>query len=154
VERAALVIDQTVRIAAPARIVWQVITDFHRYKEWNPFVVACRATLAVGESIDMHVRLLPGPTAKQREQIFEVVPGERLCYGLRGGFLGGVSSMRCHVVQAAGDATTEYESRFALGGRLAPVVRVMFGKRLERGFSSMTEALVHRAESLARGADR
>jgi len=148
-ERAALVIDQKLRVAAPARLVWQVIVDLDRYPEWNPFVLACRSTLAVGAPIDMRVRLLPF-AMMQRETIFEHLPGERLCYGLRGGFGGGVASQRCHVVRAAGDAMTEYESRFALGGRLAPVVRALLGKRLERGFSSMTEALVHRAESLAR----
>ncbi len=151
-ERAALVIDQSVRVAAPAAVVWQVIVDLDRYPDWNPFVVACRSTLAVGAPIDMRVRLLP-IAMMQRETIFEHVPGERLCYGLRGGFAGGVESRRCHVVRAAGDATAEYESRFALGGRLAPVVRALLGKRLERGFASMTEALVHRAESLARGAN-
>jgi hypothetical protein len=153
VERAAIVIDQCTRIAAPARVVWQVIVDLDRYPEWNPFVVACRSTLQVGAPIDMRVRLLP-VAMMQRETIFEHVAGERLCYGLRGGFAGSVESQRCHVVRAAGDGTAEYESRFALGGRLAPVVRALLGSRLERGFSSMTEALVHRAESLARGGDR
>lgn len=149
-ERAAIVIDQCTRIAAPAAVVWQVIVDLDRYPEWNPFVLACHSTLAVGAPIDMRVRLLP-VAMMQRETILEHVPGERLCYGLRGGFAGGVQSQRCHVVHAAGDGTAEYESRFALSGRLAPVVRALLGKRLERGFGSMTEALVHRAESIARG---
>ena len=32
-------------IAAPKELVWQVITDFATYGEWNPFVTACDAEL-------------------------------------------------------------------------------------------------------------
>ena len=153
-ERPALVLEHTLQIAAPAALVWEVVTDLARYPEWNPFVVACASDLREGSPIAMRVRLLPGPALSQRERIFEHVPGERLCYGLDGAFLGGVSSRRCHVVVSEGAAQTRYESRFALGGRLAPFVRALLGRRLAHGFAAMTEALGRRAETLAQERSR
>ena len=149
-EHPALALDHAFQIAAPASIVWEVVTDLASYPAWNPFVIACRSELRVGSPITMRVRLLPGPALSQREKIFEHVPGERLCYGLEGAFFGSVSSRRCHVVSNAGSSITRYESRFVLGGRLAPVVRALLGRRLAHGFEAMTQALRLRAEALAR----
>lgn len=142
-------IEQTVAVAAPAAMVWRVLTDLERYPEWNPFVVACRSTLAPGAPIEMRVRGLAPWVLAQRETVRAHEPGQRLCYGLAGAFGGGITSERCHLVADRGPARAEYISRFALGGRLAPVVALVLGRRLERGFRSMTDALVRRAEELA-----
>lgn len=142
-------IEQTVRIAAPAPVVWQVITDLARYPEWNPFVRACRSDLAVGSPIDMRVAGLAPFELAQRERILAHEPGRRLCYGLDGAFAGGVSSERCHGVTALDAATARYESTFALRGSLAPLVRLLLGRRLARGFDAMTVALAKRAEAVA-----
>jgi hypothetical protein len=141
-------IEETLEIDAPADVVWQVITDLPRYGEWNPFVVACRSTLVVGETIEMRVRIFSGLAQPQRETVLEHLPLERLCYGLPGGRLGALASRRCHELRAAGAGRTRYQSRFELSGFLSPVVRALLGARLERGFGAMTAALRRRAEDL------
>jgi hypothetical protein len=147
-----LQIDHTVEVRAPARIVWAVVTDLARYPEWNPFVVACASDLAVGTPIDMRVRLVGRFAQRQRETILSHEPGRRLCYGLPTAFLGALSSSRCHHVEPLDAERTRYESRFALRGGLEPVVRALLGRSLRRGFTAMTDALVRRAEELARDA--
>lgn len=144
-------IEHALEIAAPATVVWEVITDLPSYPVWNPFVVACRSTLAVGAPISMRVRVLPFWAQPQREWITTHEPGHRLCYGVRGMPLGSLVSSRCHVVRSSGPQSTLYESRFELGGWLAPVVACLLGRRLTRGFQAMTEAIRHRAEELHAG---
>jgi len=144
------VIDHTVEIQASTSNVWGVITDFDTYGEWNPFVVACRSTLEVGESIDMTVRIFPAFTQKQREMILEHVPGKRLCYGVSGMPLGSLSSRRSHEVYPNDAGSTRYSSHFELTGWLAPVVQVLLGARLQAGFDGMTEALAQRAAEMGR----
>lgn len=140
------VIDDVREIAAPPATVWEVITDLPAYPEWNPFVVACRSTLVVGEPIAMRVRLLPWFTQPQTETVLEHVPGERLCYGLAGGTLGAITSRRSHELHALGPRRTRYRSHFELSGWLAGVVRALLGAHLERGFRAMTDAIQERAE--------
>ena len=41
-------IEFTRDIQASPEVVWSVITDFERYKEWNPFVIDCDAKLEPG----------------------------------------------------------------------------------------------------------
>lgn len=136
-------------IDAPPEKVWSVITDLPRYGEWNPFVVACRSTLALGDPIEMRVKLFSAFAQPQRETILEHVPGERLCYGLRRTPLGALASRRYHEVWALPSGRTRYVSRFELTGWLSPVVRALLSVQLTRGFRAMTEAIRERAEQAA-----
>jgi hypothetical protein len=147
----AFTIDHQLEIAAPATVVWEVITDLPGYPAWNPFVVACRSTLAVGDPISMRVRVLPFWAQPQREWITAHVPGQRLCYGLRPVPFGALASRRCHEVRSLGNQRALYESRFELGGWLAPVVHGLLGRQLTRGFREMSEAVRRRAEELQSG---
>ena len=144
-------IEHVLEIDAPAERVWQVIVDLDRYPEWNRFVVSCRSSLVVGEPIDMRVRVLPFFAQPQRETIFEHLPGRRLCYGVPRNPTGALESRRCHHVEALGPARTRYISRFQLSGWLAPVVRLLLGRRLEKGFTAMSHGIQTRAESALRG---
>jgi hypothetical protein len=148
---AAVIVKHVLEIEAPATVVWEVITDLPSYPAWNPFVVECRSTLAVGAAISMRVRVLPFWAQPQREWITTHDPGSRLCYGLRGMPLGSLVSSRCHEVRSSGPRSTLYESRFELGGWLAPVVEGLLGRRLATGFLAMSEAIRHRAEELQSG---
>lgn len=149
-----MLITQTLDVAAPAATVWGVVTDFSRYPEWNPFVIACRSSLEPGSPITMRVRVLPFVAQPQRETIFEHVPGRRLRYGIGPLPLGALASDRSHAVEAAGDARSRYVSRFELRGWLAPVVATLFGRRLAHGFAAMSAAIKTRAEALHAGRAR
>ena len=143
----AFTIDHVREIGAPAERVWAVICDLDAYPAWNPFVVACRSTLAVGDPIWMRVRIFRCFAQPQLETIFEHVAGSRLCYGLAPLPLGALASRRCHELEPLGADRTRYRSHFELRGWLAPLVRVLLGARLEQGFGAMSAALAARAES-------
>ena len=144
----AFVIDLTREIAAPPEIVWRVITDLGAYGEWNTFVVRCESTLRPGDPIRMWVHVVPWFAQAQTEMVFEHVPLERLCYGVAAGRFGPIRSRRCHEIRAAAGGRTHYRSHFELAGVAHPIVRLLLGERLRKGFTSMTDALARRAESL------
>ena len=48
-----LVTSVTVQIEAPAAFVWDVLVDYARYPEWNPYTVAVETTLRIGDRIDL-----------------------------------------------------------------------------------------------------
>ncbi len=127
-----------------------MIVDLDRYPEWNPFVVECRSSLAVGSPIAMRVRVLPFVAQPQRETVFEHRPGTYLRYGIGPLPFGALASSRSHAVEPVDATRARYVSRFALTGRLAPAVALLLGARLRAGFDAMSAALVRRAETLAR----
>jgi hypothetical protein len=50
-------IETTVEIDAPPAAVWQVLTDFPAYGDWNPFIRSIEGTVQEGERLT--VRLEP-----------------------------------------------------------------------------------------------
>lgn len=140
-------LNEALVIEAPVSRVWDVITDLPRYGEWNPFVPAVRSTLDVGAPIAMKVHIFASFAQPQTETIFDNVFEERLCYGVPGTRFGAIQSRRCHVLETDGDARTRYASNFELSGWLAPMTVALVGRRIERGFRSMSAALKRRAEA-------
>lgn len=141
------VIEKTVEIAAPASVVWEVITDLKRYPDWNPFCLSCESTLKPGDPIDMTVKLMARPQ-QQREWMLEFVDGKRFAYRMKPVPLGALSSFRSHDVQADGAQRTHYRSYFHLKGWLRGLVLALFRDKLEAGFAGMTDAVKTRAETL------
>lgn len=145
----AFVIERHLEIDAPPAVVWQVLTDFSRYPEWNLFLVGCRSSLVPGEPIELMVKL--GARAQpQREWMLEHQPGRRFAYQMKPVPLGALSSHRSHDVEALGAARTRYRSYFHLKGWLMSVVHALLRSRLEAGFAQMSEGLKQQAEMLWR----
>ena len=59
--------------------------------------------------------------------------------------LGLLESSRQHYLSELNANTSHYESRFCLRGPLAPLVSVLLGAQLRRGFREMTLGIVARA---------
>ncbi|MGF6888187.1 uncharacterized protein YndB with AHSA1/START domain [Nocardia sp. GAS34] len=144
----AFVIDESVEIDAPAAAVWQVLTDFPRYGEWNPFCVSAQTTLEPGAPIDMRVKLIGPKERAQREYIRSVEPGAGFSYTMKPMPLGALHSLRSHTLTPLGDERCRYDSHFELAGWLLPVVTGLMGAALRRGFGEMTAAVATRATQL------
>ncbi|MGW4636261.1 SRPBCC family protein [Nocardia sp. NPDC004415] len=143
----ALVIDETIEIDVPAAKVWEVLTDFDRYGEWNTFCFEAASTLEPGTPIDMRVQL-GGNRRPQREWIRTHTPGSEFSYAMKPVPLGALHSLRSHTVVPLGPDRCRYESRFTLAGWLSPVVELALGKHLRAGFTAMTAGVGARATSL------
>jgi hypothetical protein len=143
----AFVINRTLEIAAPAAIVWEVISDLPRYGEWNPFCVEVKSTLRPGDTIDMRVKLLARPQF-QREYVTEFIDGHGFTYRMKPVPGGALASRRSHAIEALDAEHSRYESRFRLQGWLMPLVRALLGRRLLAGFTGMNEGVKRRAEML------
>ncbi len=140
----SLVIDETIEIDAPAAKVWEVLTDFERYGEWNTFCYEASSTLEPGSTIDMRVQL-GGNRRPQREWIRTHTPGVEFSYTMKPVPLGALHSLRSHTVVPLGPDRCRYESRFTLAGWLSPVVALTLGKHLRAGFGAMTRGVGERA---------
>ena len=141
-------IEHVLDIDAPPAVVWEVLTDLPRYREWNPFVVECHSTLAPGDPIDLLVKLRATPQ-KQREWMIENVAGKGFAYRMKPVPLGALSSRRSHQLEDLGGGRTRYRSHMQLSGWLMPLVRMLLGKNLQQGFSQMSDAVRARSEQLA-----
>ena len=79
-----LIRSDAVEIAAPVEQVWEVLADFGRYGEWNPFTTRVDTNFEVGSPVDLHVTL--GPL--KREQRLEPLGATRCRYLTADAFTG------------------------------------------------------------------
>jgi len=137
-------------IEASAAVVWEVVSDLDRYREWNPFVIRASSTCEVGAPIMMKVQMFRGFAQAQTETITEFTPPRTISWGLVGRRRWALSSRRCQLVTPDGQLRSRYLSEFKLSGGFAPVVMAVLGGRLEAGFCAMSAAVKRRAEELQR----
>ena len=139
----------TVEIDAPAGFVWDVLVDYPRYPEWNPYTIAVETTLEIGDRIDL---TLPNPdgsdgTMLNREFIRVVDPPHHLRYDT-GEEYPGLLGMRDQYVTELGPDRCSYHTTDTLTGELADLVMESTGAGFQAGFDSVAHALKARAEQL------
>ena len=70
----------TFAVDAPAERVWEVLTDFDRWAEWNPSVPSIEGEPRVGSTVALTLAMPGRPSAKVKAKLTEVVPGRRLVW--------------------------------------------------------------------------
>ena len=144
-----LIESDAVEIEAPIERVWEVLVDFGRYGEWNPFTTRVDTDSRVGSPVDLHVTL--GPLrVKQRERIEVVDPPHRLAWSTKTGHRLLLSARREQRLEALGEGRCRYVTNDAFKGPLTPLVVLLFGRLIRGGFNDMAVALKRRAEGGAR----
>ena len=142
----AIVMDHIVDIDASPETVWGVLTDFENYERWNPLAVECTTSLVPGEPIDMMVRLGPGPLRRQREWIRTCTPGQEFSYTMKPVGLGTLRSLRTQQLTELPDGRTRYTAHFEIRGWLNPMVQLLLGRALKRGFDGVAAGLKAQVE--------
>lgn len=122
--------------------VWAVLVDFDGYPRWNPFTREVRTTLAVGETVRMRVDLGPFGILGQRERVCAVEPGRRLAWTLDHWPRWLLHARRDQTLAALPDGRTRYVTEDVLSGALVPLVGLLFGRAMTRGFEALARELV------------
>jgi hypothetical protein len=133
-----------IEIAATPEKIWNVLTDFRAYPEWNPFIVRISGRAQVGEKLE--VVLSPPQKSEYRfsPEVVRADPGKEFRW--RGKFwfgwlLTGEHFFRLEPIDAEQTRLTHGEDFSGLGVRLLPMTDTA------RGFVFMNQALKRRAES-------
>jgi len=77
VQQGELIATAAIDINAPIDIVWSVMLDFRKYREWNPFIIDVDnipETLVIGSRFLLHVRWADGTTATSWETVTHLTP--------------------------------------------------------------------------------
>ena len=135
-----------IEIDAPPEQVWQVLTDFGPYPEWNPFIRLIEGEPQVGSRLKVRIEP-PGGRAMTFRPTVQAAETARELRWLGRLFLPGLvdGEHRLALEQLEGGRSRFIQSeRFSglLVGLLAGTLRAT-----ERGFEEMNEALKSRVEA-------
>jgi len=137
--------------AAPAR-VWDVLTSFREYDEWNPTITRMRATLSVGAPVSF-VIAVGGREMKIAAEMLRVEPGSEIRWRgptsfMLSRFFRGEHYVR---VENAGEGRSRLVHGERFGGASLPLLWPKLKKDLEQAYAKMNRALKTRAESARQG---
>ena len=138
-------IETTETIAAPPERVWQILTDFDAYPEWNPFIIEGSGQAAEGEKLKLRMQPPGGRAMTFKPLVLRASPGEDLRW--RGRLLvpGIFDGEHWFRLEPEGDGT-----RLDHGERFTGILPRFMGKVLkqsEAGFIELNSALKQRAEA-------
>jgi len=136
-----------IEIDAPAKRVWEVLTDFASYPQWNPFIRHIRGRLAAGERL--RARLAPpgGRAMTFKPKVLTAAPERELRWVghlLLPGLFDGEHSF---LIETLEENRVRFVQREAFDGLLVPLFSRSLESNTQRGFEQMNQALKERAEA-------
>jgi hypothetical protein len=143
--------SETVEIAAPAKIVWDILTDLPRYNEWNPFCIRAVSSLEMGASVEMtliNYATAGGPTVPNLEYICAFEPESLLSWEFPNLDYWPYPARRDQVIEATCSNSCRYFSTDAFLGANGIHVFRFAGPWVKRAFDDTALALKARAEAM------
>jgi hypothetical protein len=133
-------------IDAPIATVWQILTDFARYPEWNRFTRRVECDSIVGNPVTVYAYLTP-EAQQPREthlQLRTFEAPQRLCWGSDAWYL---RVHRCQELTVLDEGLTRYTNWETFEGLLAPLVMATQRANLLAAYQLCAENLKVRAEN-------
>jgi len=135
-------------IDAPARIVWDILVDFARYREWNPYIPSLAGTARTGERVRFVFRLVPGVPVPACARVLDFVPPRELRWG--GGVGGLLRAEHYMILEPLSESRVRFRHGEIFTGLLVPVAwRVALARYGPAAYGNTNAALKRRAESIS-----
>ena len=145
------VVRNEIDIDAPVEKVWDIVVDLERYPEWNPFTPRMGVkSIVVGEEFLLDCQMTEKQLLRDEKEVFLAYEPERyrVCWGTsRTRGRPGIKSFRWQICEPVDDRRTHFINFEEFHGILAPLVNLLYGKKLRRAFDGYGLALKKRAES-------
>ena len=131
--------------ASPDR-VWEVLTDFAAYPQWNPFIVRGGGQAVPGSRLELHMRLPGRRPTTFRPQVQEAEPARRLRWLGRLLVPGLFDGEHSFTIEPIGPERVRLTQHEEFRGRLAPLLLARIGEPTLAGFHQMNRTLKVRVE--------
>lgn len=131
-------------IRAPPERVWEVLTDFQKYSEWNQFIYKVSGKAVQGEKLEIWIRTPAGKERHYEPTIVKVNNGRELRWLGKSFFLDGE---HIFTLEKLDGEITRLTQREIFKGLLTHFFNNTTDKDIAAGFETMNLALKRRAES-------
>ena len=140
--------SETAIKASPQR-VWDVLTDFAAYPEWNPFIPRNSGSLETGSRLDVQLQPPGGRGVRMRPTVQAAEPTRELRWLGHLGIPGLFDGEHRFRIEAVGPDRVCFVQEEHFTGLLAPFVLRFVERGTQQGFEAMNQALKARAEQLS-----
>lgn len=136
-----------IEIEAPAERVWQVLTDFRAYGEWNPFMTHVLGEAKLGTRLDVYLESPGWRRLRFKVKVLKAERGRELRWvgtGFRGHIPGLFRGERVITIEPLDPQRVLLAQQTFFTGLLVPALRL---DAYQASFEQMNRALKARAEA-------
>jgi hypothetical protein len=135
-----------IEIRASAEKVWDLLTDFKNFEQWNPFIRKIEGTPALGTEIKIHLHTSGGKSRTYQPKITKLEPLKELRWFGKSTIPGVFNGERIFVLEPIEGNQIRFIHKEIFTGLLVHLVGNRLDKDLYSSFISMNEALKKTAE--------
>ena len=138
-----------IEIQASAERVWQLLTDFPSFPQWNPFIRKASGSIQVGERLEVNIQPSGASGMTFRPTVLKAEPNRELRWLghlLISGLFDGEHSF---TIEPLGESRVRFTQREIFTGLLVPLFARGLDTDTRRGFEEMNQALKAKAEQVA-----
>ena len=136
-----------IEIDAPVERVWEVLTDFDRFPDWNPFIRRIHGKAQVGSRLDVFLGASGTRGMRFRPTVTKVVPNRELRWLGRLGLPRLFDGEHIFQIEPLGPTRARFIQRERFRGLLVPLMARSLNRDARRGFEEMNHALQARVHA-------
>jgi hypothetical protein len=140
------VLEKTIDIQGTPDKVWEVLTDFAEYDEWNPFITSIAGAAEPGARLAVALTPPGGRTIVMKPTVRAADRSRRFAWLGRLGVPWVFDGAHEFLMEPGADGSTVFTQRETFRGALVPFVRGVL-RKTEAGFEMMNVALKQRVEA-------
>jgi hypothetical protein len=138
-----------IEIEASAERVWQLLTDFAHFPQWNPFIRRASGNVKLGERLDVYMQPSGANGMTFRPTVLKAEPNRELRWIGHLLIPGLFDGEHIFNIESLGTNRVLFVQREIFTGLLVPLFAKQLDTDTQRGFEEMNRALKIRAEQAA-----
>lgn len=138
-----------IEINAPAERVWNILTQFDKYPDWNPMIRSLSGTVEEGQIIKVLLQQPGGSTMTFKPEVVSFKPGREFAWQGKLLMKGLFDGMHQFLLLPMSESTTVFIHREEFNGILVPLFSKMIDTKTREGFELMNRKLKELAEAPA-----
>lgn len=135
-----------IEIQASAERVWQILTDFVSFPQWNPFIRRASGNVQVGERLEVKIQPSSASGMTFRPTVLKAEPNRELRWLGHLLIPGLFDGEHIFTIEPLGTNRVLFVQREIFTGLLVPLFTGRIDTSSRRGFEEMNQALKVRAE--------
>jgi hypothetical protein len=139
-------VSAEIEIEAPADRVWEVLTDFAKFPEWNPFIRQMSGEVRTGAQLQVQLGPTGGRVMSFKPKMVNVETNREMSWLGRLLIPGLFTGEHSFTIEALDEKGVRFVQHEKFTGLLVPFMAKSLDKDTKRGFEEMNQALKERAE--------
>ena len=140
-------VEHRTGVKAPAELVWEVISDFSTWKDWNPVHPRMEGEMRIGTTLTVDLVLGEGQVTTIQPIVQDWVPYEQLHWRTKR-LRGFVTAIRYLEIESMGPENSTFSNGELFMGSLVRWVSRDERRKLRAAYTRMGEAVRDHAEAL------